>query len=247
MTGAMALFILSGCTGMKTLEPGLTQTVQDFGPPYKPSNVYRRVNALPENVRRIAVLPLTITSSTSLLESGVETLEPVLYAELEKSKRFEVVPVTRQQMSAITSKPGWRIDEQLPANFFARVKELTGCDAVLFCQLTRFQPYPPPAIGWKLNLVECQKSVPPSLDGQKAMTLWSADELLDAGDPAVANGARSYYLEHLRNEIPLPDPAMVLNSPTRFGQYTVSTLLATIPERPTEAVKVAKAPEQSCR
>ncbi len=235
LLGALALLWLSGCANA----PTLTRQVQDFGHPYKPSNIYSRTN-LPDKIRRIAVLPVTVTSHTPVLESGLENLVPVLYAELEKSKRFEIVPVTREQMSQLTGQPGWRIDEQLPPNLFARIKDLTGCDALLFSQLTRYQPYPPPAIGWKFNLIECPRPGMLLADGLKGLTIWSADELLDAGDPAVANGARAYYMDHLRNEIPLPDPEVTMSSPTRFGQYTVSTLLATLPERPKEPAKPAK-------
>ena len=77
----------------------LLALVQEFGPTYHPSNVYRSSSWLPVEVRRVAVLPLTTTiTSAPFLEAGVDTLEPLVYAELEKAKRFEVIPVTPKQM-----------------------------------------------------------------------------------------------------------------------------------------------------
>jgi len=43
-----------------------------------------------------------------------EALEPLLYAELEKCKRFEVIPVSPEQLKQWTGKIGWRADEPLP-------------------------------------------------------------------------------------------------------------------------------------
>ncbi len=223
----IAAFLFTGCKAMPPLPP----IVQDLGPSYRPTNVYRRSASLPPQIRRVAVLPLTVTSSGSYLEAGVETLEPLLYAELEKSKRFEVIPVTPQQMQQWTGQTGWRTDEALPPDLFERVTGATGCDAILFCQLTRYQPYQPLAVGWKFILVATPKSAITSSADLKAGVLWSADEVLDSGDPAVATGARAYYTQHMRNDAASADASTMLSSPARFGQYTLGTLLATLPER----------------
>jgi hypothetical protein len=225
--GLLAASLLAGCRAL----PQLPAQVQDLGPVYKPTNIYRRTNLLPAEVRRVAVFPLTTTTSSSaFLQAGVETLEPLLYAELEKAKRFEVIPVTPQQMKQWTGQDSWRSDEQLPPDLFERINAGTGCDAILFCQLTRYQPYPPLAVGWKFSLVQNPKTVVAAPGNPHPQILWTADEVLDAGDPPVATGARAYYSQHLRNDAPSADPATMLSSPTRFGQYTLATLLATLPE-----------------
>jgi hypothetical protein len=109
----------------------------------------------------------------------------------------------------------------LPPDFFDRLHEETGCQGVFFDQLTRYQPYQPIAIGWKLTLVF----------NKEHQIYWAADELFDAGDDAVANAARSYEGEHIKAQSVLPDPNAILNSPSRFGQYTLHALLVTLPER----------------
>ncbi len=205
-----------------------------LGPSYRPTNIYRRNDLLPLEIKRVAVLPVSSASPTALTAAGVEALEPILYAELEKTKRFEVIPVSAEQLRQWTGQTRWRADEPLPPDLFERLRRETGCDAVLFSQLTRYQPYQPLAIGWKFSLIEKtgMPTVTSSMPGNGApVILWSADEVLDAGDPEVTNAARSYYAQHLRNEAPLSDSSTVLSSPGRFGQYTLGTLLATLPAR----------------
>src|SRR5207302_1143921 len=117
------------------------------------------------------------------------------------------------------------------------VRRSTGCDAVMFCQLIRYQPYQPMAIGWKFSLVENPAApvapTPPTGQGQEAgpLIVWSADEVFDASMPEVAKAARWYYLQHARTESPAADASTILASPSWFGQFSLSTLLATLPVR----------------
>jgi len=223
ISGILTVCLLAGCKGLPALPPA----VRDFGPAYRPTNVYRRSTALPAEVRRVALLPLAATSATADLQAGVDALEPLVYAELQKSKRFEVVLVTPMQMKQWTGQNLWRTDEQLPPDLLNRVSDGTGCDAIMFCQLTRFQPYQPLAVGWKFSLVENSRAFGGTA---QPLALWSADEVLDAGDPEVATAARNYYTQHLRNEAASADPSTMLSSPARFGQYTLWTLFGTIQE-----------------
>ncbi len=222
LAGLMAAFFLAGCTA-------ITNSVPQLVPDYKPTNIYRQGDMLPPQIRRVAVLPLTTAAPTALLQAGVEDLQTILYAELEKSGRFEVYRVSGEQLREWTGQSSWKADEQLPHNFLERLQESTGSDAVLFSQLIRYQPYEPMAIGWKFSLVEKTVPAPPKAAG--VQILWSADEIFDAGDVAVANAAKTYYSQHLRNETPAADSATILGSPSRFGQYTLSALFATLPAR----------------
>jgi hypothetical protein len=223
----IAAVLSAGCH----ILPPMPNTVQDMGPRYRPTNIYRRTNALPAQIRRVAMLPLVATDPTAFLRDGVESLGPLLGAELEKCKRFEVIPVSPEQLRQWTGQKGWRTDEPLPPDFFAHVANATGCDAILFCQLTRYQPYQPIAVGWKFSLVANLPTGSLSMQEMKDKILWCADEVLDAGDAAVGNAARDYYGQHLHNETPAADASSILTSPTRFGQYTLAALFDTLPGR----------------
>jgi hypothetical protein len=188
---------------------------------YKPSNIYSRSPVLSPEVKRVAVLPMTALQSTEVFQAGVDSLQPLLDTELDKAKRFEMIVVTPEDLRRWTGQRVWRADESLPGDFFDRLREETGCQAVLFDQLTRYQPYQPIAVGWKLTLVV----------NKERQIFWAADEVFDAGDEAVANAARVYELDHITTQSPIPDANAILNSPSRFGQYTLHALFATLPQR----------------
>ncbi|HEY3862385.1 MAG TPA: hypothetical protein VGO59_10895 [Verrucomicrobiae bacterium] len=211
-TSAGMSWLLCGCTTTKIHTPLESR--------YKPTNVYRKGLILDPDVRRIAILPMTTLQPTESFLAGVDSLQPLLRAEIEKSKRFEMIIVTPEQLQNWTGQRGWRAEDQLPPDFFDRIQEQTGCQAVFFDQLTRYQPYQPIAVGWKLTLVV----------NKEHRIFWAADELFDAGDDAVANAARVYAAGHIVTQSPIPDPNAVLSSPSRFGQYTLHALMATLPE-----------------
>jgi hypothetical protein len=188
---------------------------------YKPTNVYRKGPAMDPEVKRVAVLPMTTLQPTEAFQAGVDSLQPLLHAELEKAKRFEMIVVTPEQLQNWTGQRVWRADEQLPPDFFDRIREETGCQGVFFDQLTRYQPYQPVAVGWKMTLVY----------NKEHQIYWAADEVFDAGDDGVANAARSYESDHIVTQSPLPDPNAILSSPSRFGQYTLHALVTTMPLR----------------
>jgi len=223
----LAGFLSAGCHVL----PPMPTAIQDMGPRYHPSNVYLRTNALPAQLRRVAVLPLVSVSSSGYLVTGVETLAPLIPAELEKCKRFEVIQVSSDELKQWTGKASWRADEPLSAEFFARVSDATGCDAVLFSQLTRYAPYQPVAVGWKFSLVAVPPAGPLTAAILKEKVLWCADEVLDAGEPGVSNAAKDYYGQHMRNEAPSADASTILSSPVEFGQYSLAALLETMPTR----------------
>lgn len=189
-----------------------------LGPSYQPGNVFLVRSNLPPTFRRVAVLPL-ITGRNRSAEA--EMLEPVLLAELAKAKRFELVTVRPEDLRAWTGRETWSVQEELPEDLLATIAERAGCDGVLFPDLSQFRAYPPMLMGWRLALV----------DAKSANVLWSVDEVFDAGDSAVVNGARRYSNQHLRNQPALEDSRSILLSPTRFGSYTAQTVLATLPGR----------------
>ena len=192
-----------------------------IGPRYHPSNIYSKSLILDASLQRVAVLPISPVIHTEALQAGVESYQPLLQAELEKTKRFELIVVSPQQLARMTGKSVWSADEKLPEDFFDKLHEETGCSGVFFAQLTRYQPYQPLAVGWKLSLYA----------NKDKTAVWAADELFDAGSGPVADSARDYAAENVRYEGPLADPDAILSSPSRFGQYTLHALLTTLPAR----------------
>ncbi len=206
--------LLAGCGGVPLSD-------QVIGPSYQPANFHLRSAVMPRELRRVAVLPLATAKDEPQLEAGREALEPIVWAELIKTKRFEVVKVSSEQLAIWTGRPAWKAEERLPDGFRGGLKGETSADAVLFCQLTEYRGYPPLGVGWSMKLV----------DAGPSPILWSVDEFFDAGNPQVVNAARRYCQQEARDTRNLSDSFLILGSPRRFGQYTASAVLATLPGR----------------
>ena len=205
------------------LQPGCSlKPITDpiVGPGHNTSNVFRKEAVLPATLRRLAVLPLTYDEGNATGAAGREILEPVLQSELAKTARFELYFVKPAQLEQWTGKERWDDFNELPKEFLQTIAQRTGCDGVLFARLSQFQAYPPIVLGWRLRLV-----------ANDADIIWTADELYDAAEQTVSNSARRYDRAHTRNNPVLEDSRSILLSPSKFGQYTLSSLLGTLPTR----------------
>ena len=134
------------------------------------------------NLQRVAVLPLAAENAGSDLPEGCETLTPVLWEQLVKTKKFEVVAVDAAKLRSRTGQVNWTGAENLPPDFFAFLRREYGCDGVLFAELTAYRAYAPLAVGWRLKLV----------DARTGQIVWSADELFDAARPGVSRAAQQF-------------------------------------------------------
>lgn len=212
LAGSVALW--SGCRTVQLVDPVV-------GSNYVPDNVHHFNGRLASQVRRVAVLPLTCDGRRGEVEAGRETLEPVLLKELGKTKRFELITVSPDQLRHWTGRTVWTAEERLSLDLLRLLREELGCEAVLFSRVTQFHAYPPLVVGLNLKLV----------DAADPKFLWVADEVFDAADPPVVNGARRYQQRQERLPAAVADSRSILYSPTRFGHYAASTLFATLPER----------------
>jgi hypothetical protein len=214
IAGGLSLGLLAGCSVDHPVDIVT-------GAAYVPSNVHRETPKLPATLRRVAILPLATTLDEASDTAAREALEPLLQEELAKTGRFELVKVSSDLLLQRTGRRRWCADEKLPADFLGLLRETYACDAVFFPQVTVFRAYPPLSIGWRCKLVGVSSQGIP----------WAADEVFDAGQSSVVNGARRYQQSELKPGGPMDDSRSILSSPRRFGHYTASTLLATLPER----------------
>lgn len=212
---------LGGLTLPLCLAGCLTDRPPDvvMGSLHRPVNFHTGASAEMQMVRRVAVLPVVTDVEGAVGKFGRDTLEPEIRAEMSQMGRFELVYPTPQQLRQWTGKMAWTAEETLPRTFLGTLHKQTGCDAVLFCRLTAYRPYPPLTIGWSLKLVETRQG----------KILWAAEEIFDAGNPAVANSARLYYQKHTKDQPPLNDSRSILNSPRHFGRYAFHALVITLP------------------
>jgi hypothetical protein len=209
----IALLLCGGCAENAAMRRAMAK-------PYQPANVHRSSPTLPAQLRRVAMLPVTAAPDHAA-QAGVRSLEPVLAAEFRKRGAFELIVVSGADLRAWSGREAWRRTEALPATLFARIREATACDAVLFSDLSTFRPYPPLAVGWHLSLVDVETQA----------DYWAIDEVFDAGSPEVIVAAQQYYQAELAQPSVQLDSAAILNSPRRFGQYSAAAAVATLPGR----------------
>jgi len=214
--GLLALCL--GLTGCQTFKPApvVSETV------FHLDNVYVAGPTLPQQVKRVAVLPVATDENYSVLCEGRDELEPVLHAELIKAMRFETVQLTPEALRACTGLNTSTSDRALPAEMFSALRDTYGCDAVLFSQLTVFRAWPPLAVGWRMKLV----------DATSGQILWAGDEVFDAGNrPAHPAPAWPWCFPTLTQPSPeeMAYSWRMETSPRLFAQYTLDQLFETLP------------------
>ncbi len=211
----LAGLLLSGCVRSGILSQAVT-------PSYVPSNVFKEAVSVPAQIRRVAVLPLSVLNEEDAdMAFGRDTLMPVLLGELNRARVFEVVTVSGDELRLISGKGVWNAEEKLPPEFFDRIKAKFGADAVLFSRLTMYRAYEPLAIGWRIKLI----------DADEPHILWAVDEVFDARDPSVAAAAVRHAQSSPDTASSLADSRSVLQSPRRFGRYTAHAVIETMPGR----------------
>jgi len=188
---------------------------------FKPDNVFVYPPKLSLDFQRVAVLPLATLSPRSDLADGCEALAPVLWDQLVKTHRFEVVSVSAEKLRSRTGQAAWTGTEVLPPDFLAFLRREYGCDGVLFAELTAYNAYAPLAVGWRFKLV----------DARTGQIIWAADELFDAARPTIARSACHFEKRQAADALPAESGWAVLNSPRRFGGYSAAALLDTLPDR----------------
>lgn len=204
----------SGCARRSLLAAGMI-------PAYEPGNIYREAGVLPSHIRRVVLLPMSVFSDDADLAFGRDTLEPIMRGEIGRVRRFEVVSISRDELRLLSGRGVWSNQEKLPLDFFDRIREKFGADAVLFSELTQYRGYEPLAVGWRLTLV----------DTDEPHVLWAVDEVFDARIPSVAAAAIRYSDHNPDTGSTMSDSRNVLVSPRRFGRYAAQATVETMPGR----------------
>src|SRR5882757_6182201 len=86
---------------------------------FRPDNVFVYPNKLSLDFRRVAVLPIAPAANDHDLPEGCEALNPVLWEQIAKTKKFEAVSVDAARLSQRTGRAAWTGREVLPPDFLA--------------------------------------------------------------------------------------------------------------------------------
>jgi hypothetical protein len=185
---------------------------------FVPSNVVGD-DRLPDDVRRVVILPMhgqDIAPAETTL-----ALDAVFATALQQQQRFEVVVVTRVECLRRFRSESFSSTALLPQTFLEQVAIQWAADAVLFVDLTAFEPNRPLVLGIRSKLARVDD----------ARVIWAFDTVFSAADPAVALGARRHADRGNQLKGPADLEAGIMLSPSRFGAYVAETTFETLPAR----------------
>ena len=210
---AAAVCTLAGCAA-GGLEKGPKYPV---GAGFVPRNVYKPYAAL--GLRRVVILPPYDGQATP---DRRQDLDRNFSTELSATRRFEVVPISRNELVSLSGRDQINSSEPLPPRLLAAIRGEYAAEAVMFVDITQDDPYKPITLGVRAKLIDARSG--------SLATLWSCDTVFNSGNPAVANSARRYGIEEGRESFPAnQDGSDVLLSPAKFARYAANATFATLP------------------
>jgi hypothetical protein len=211
---ALALSALGGCNTVPEL---LGRAGVEQGPYFTPVN-FRGEARLPEEVQRIAVLPVDGGSVAG--EESAAAMDAVLLSALQKQLRFEVVMVSREECHRLFGATAFSSVAALPHGFLEKIAGHYAVDAVLFTDLTVYKAYRPLTLGFRAKLASVRD----------VRLIWAFDEVFSADSQPMRNSVRLFYR---RGDHPAPtDPVpAALQSPVRFGAVAADLMFRTLPPR----------------
>ena len=214
------LLLLLGLLTLNTACQKITK--KDFGPYIGPfytvGNVYMHPSGLSDEIRRVAVLPLIPSRGNRDAERGISHTQPVFTEEFSRNRRLDLVTVTPNRLQRMFGRRAFYADEPLPFDFLQRLRTETGCQAVLFAELTTFRAYPPVALGWKLHL----------FDLESEELIWAVDEVFDGGTGPVANSMKRFIRQKHSTHGAAATELLVLDSPREMARFSLSEVIPTL-------------------
>ncbi|WP_415908143.1 hypothetical protein [Oleiharenicola sp. Vm1] len=204
---------LAGCE----ITPDLADPVR-YGPFYTPRN-FAGEKRLPAEVRRVLVLPVSLGAIAP--EETAAALDGVIVRALQDQQRFEVVALPRGECQRLFGAPEFSSTAALPHGMIEQIATRYAVDAVLFTDITVYQPYRPQAIGLRSKLATVRD----------VRLVWTFDEVISASDPAVANSARRRPVQAAQGRDPVDLSPGTLLSPTRYAAFAADEMFRTLPPR----------------
>jgi len=228
----LLLALLQYGTGCQSIRDSIDGSV--IGPFHEPHNHHLANGGWSDDITVVAVMPLTPGRGDQWTEQGMELMQPILTEELARFNLFEAITVTSAKLTALTGTPRVRPHEYLPNNFPAVIAALDKqrtdrkvCDAVLFCELDTFRPYPPMAMGWKFRLFNLGTGD----------LVWTFDEVFNVGDPRVNNSLRRYMRTQRMTHMDIFRDSLVIDSPRVLARYSLTTALETMRKKKPKVVQ----------
>lgn len=208
---AAASLLLSGCAFLEIEPPKIP------APPYVPTN-HQGDARLPGDIRRVAMLP--VHGGNAADPESCAALDPVLLTALQRQVRFEVVTVSREDCRQLFGSGSVGSTDALPPGLLEKIAATYAVDAVLFTDVTVYQPYRPLTMGLRAKLATAKD----------VRLVWAFDEVFSGEQASMQTSVQNYYAG-VDKSAAMDVSSAVLQSPTRFGAVCADLMFRTLPPR----------------
>jgi TolB-like protein len=183
--------------------------------PHQPKviNSYLAEPADLANVRRIMVLPFAQESG---VQADCTTVRDAFVAELQKLRRFEVVPLPadareNDELNASLTRG------RLSTDAMVRLCNHYSLDGVFVGSVTAWRPYTPPHLGMRTQLISVHSGAP----------VWAVDAIYDSSDRTTIADLQHFVETTQRNDGNLHGWEMTLLAPGKFMTYVAHRFVGT--------------------
>ncbi|GAB4146105.1 MAG: hypothetical protein Fur0037_14130 [Planctomycetota bacterium] len=182
-------------------------------PEKKPINCYLADSRDLMNVRRIMVLPF---GEEPGLGSDRERIRSAFITELQKLRRFEIVPLP-ESASEVEGLNATVREGRVSTEAVVALADRYHLDGVLTGIVTDWRPYMPQHLGLRTQLYSVHSGT----------AVWAVDALYDAADRSTISDIAHYHETFEADDGSLHGRDMTLIAPTRFAAYVAHRVVGT--------------------
>jgi hypothetical protein len=162
-------------------------------------------------VKRVLVLPFTNETS---YQNPTKLVREAFIQKLRESTCFEVVSLSEEDKRIMESLHPYTTGD-FPLSLLIEIGDCYKVEAVFLGCLKMYNPYAPPVIGLKADLIAVHSGA----------LLRSVNGLLDARDESVARDIQEYYVNQLTDNDSLFEWRIITSSPQLFARYACDRFL----------------------
>lgn len=132
---------------------------------------YMRSPRFPTDVLVVGILPVTSNSqiNSKFVDSARDSVRQLLPMEIQRIGTFLPRTISGEETEMLTGRLRWRAEDHLPAGVLEKLGEHVRVQAVLFSEITQYQPFRGGSIGFRFHLVEVRSGE----------TIWQVDHLFE--------------------------------------------------------------------
>lgn len=182
-------------------------------PEKKTLNSYLAEPADLANVRRIMVLPFQQDGGAP---TDTEEVRDAFIAELQKLRRFEVVPLPASASENEAMRASLR-KGRLSTEAMVRLCDRYALDGLLVGTVTAWRPYTPAHLGLRTQLLSVHSGA----------AIWAVDAMFDSSDRTTISDLRHYEMTQKQDNGSLHGWELKLLAPGQFTHYVANRFVGT--------------------